>query len=288
MGRAAFCAEQEKKSNPFSEQLVCSWAETLLRGPTSGGSKRTPQRDWWIGDALRANPSLTWLCAATVPTTRTAARTHFYEEQQANLTRETQPRAPSWLRVHFKPETQSQFGFLNFPILVHVTVVEQDLAELVQVHPTNAGLQAKEKNVAQRENSSGFPQPCKAAGCAAAGKSTHGGVTKQPDPTSAHTRWGSEQRMGCKNRRGMGLWVTERKCNVIFVLSQGHQYLIRIKQKSAESCSIQIPALLDLCFPLVSSLKPATWGVMRHFCQQATISQASQQLKNTFSGSNKC
>ena len=106
-----------------------------------------------------------------LPTACTAARTHFYEEQQANLTRETQPRALSWLRVHFKPKTQSQFRFLNFPVLVHVAVVEQDLAELVQVHPTNAGLQAKEKNIAERENSFGFPQPCKAAGCAGGGRS---------------------------------------------------------------------------------------------------------------------
>lgn len=75
---------------------------------------------------------------------------------------------------------------------------------------------------------------------------------------------------------------------MISVLSQDHQYLIRIKQKSAESCAIQIAALLDLCFHLVSSLKPATRGVMWHFGQQATILQASQQLKNTFSGSNEC
>lgn len=135
-------------------------------------------------------------CLPLLPTAHTAAQTHFYEEQQTNLTRETQPRALSQLRVHFKPKTQSQFGFLNFPVLVHIAVVEQDLAELVQVHPANAGLQAKEKNGAERENSSGFPQPCKAAGRAAAGKSTQGGATKRPDPTSAHTRWGSEQRTG--------------------------------------------------------------------------------------------
>lgn len=102
----------------------------------------------------------------------TAAQTHFCEEQQENLTRETEPQAQPWLRVHFQPKTQSQFGFLNFAILVHIAVVEQDLAELVQVHPANAGLQAKDKDSAERENGSGFPQPCKAASCAAAGKST--------------------------------------------------------------------------------------------------------------------
>lgn len=145
-----------------------------------------------------------------LPTAHPAARTHFYEEQQANLTRETQPRALSWLWVHFKPKTQSQFRFLNFPILVHIAVVEQDLAELVQVHPANAGLQAKQKNTAKRENSSGFPQPCTAAGRAAAGKSTQGGEIKQPDSTSVHMRWGSEQGNGegapCKSRKGMGLY----------------------------------------------------------------------------------
>lgn len=102
----------------------------------------------------------------------TAAQTHFYEEQQANLTRKTQPRAQPWLWGHFQPETQSQFGFLNFAILVHVAVVEQDLAELVQIHPANAGLQLKDKDSAERENGFGFPQSCKAASCAAAGKST--------------------------------------------------------------------------------------------------------------------
>lgn len=75
---------------------------------------------------------------------------------------------------------------------------------------------------------------------------------------------------------------------MVFVLSKGHQYLFCIKQNSAGSCAIEIAALLHLCFHLVSSLKPATQGVMWHFCHQATILQASQPLRNTFSGSNEC
>jgi len=75
---------------------------------------------------------------------------------------------------------------------------------------------------------------------------------------------------------------------MILLLSQDHQYLILIKQKPAERFAVQITALLDLRFHLVSSLKPATQGVMWHCCQEATVLQASQKVKNTFSGSNEC
>lgn len=40
---------------------------------------------------------------------------------------------------------------------------------------------------------------------------------------------------------------------------------------------MQIPAQPDLCFHLVSSLKPAVQGLMWHFCQHTAILQASQQ-----------
>lgn len=51
---------------------------------------------------------------------------------------------------------------------------------------------------------------------------------------------------------------------------------------------MQIPALPDLCFHLVSTLKPAVQGLMWHFCQHTAILQASQQCKNTFCGSSSC
>lgn len=103
MGRVAF-----HKGRRAATSLICWWAETLLRGPTRHSSKWTSQRSWWSEETPMQIPfsSLTAWCLSS-PLLPQQYRTHFYEEQQANIPRETQPQALPQLWVHFQPETQS-------------------------------------------------------------------------------------------------------------------------------------------------------------------------------------
>lgn len=44
------------------------------------------------------------------------------------------------LGVDFQPKTQSQLRFLDFSILVHITVAQENLPELIKVRPADARL----------------------------------------------------------------------------------------------------------------------------------------------------
>lgn len=49
------------------------------------------------------------------------------------------------LWVDFQAKAQSQLRLLNFSILVHIAVTQENLPELIKVHPTDAGLRITKK-----------------------------------------------------------------------------------------------------------------------------------------------
>ena len=80
----------------------------------------------------------------TVPNSK--EKIEFYQQELRNILR-AKDEVVWGLGVDFQPKTQSQFRLLNFSILVHIAVAQKNLAKLIKVHPSDAGLRTTKNNM---------------------------------------------------------------------------------------------------------------------------------------------
>lgn len=219
-GQGSISQGQEKNSKPFSEQLICSWAETVLRGPTSGGREQKPQREQ--GDPhvqiqlcyifMQPQSSMAVQCPCSPPLAQQHGHTSTRSSRQISQGKRNHEHSPSYGFI-LSPRHKASSDFWIFPSLFTSQWLSRIWRNLSRSTPLMLGCRQKRKTVLREKMALDSPSPVKQRAMQWQGNPPKEKWPKWADSTSVHTQWGSKQRMGkgCP-AKPEGVWLGAWDC----------------------------------------------------------------------------